>query len=56
MNKKNSLEVPAIAIRQFGKRELFAFAVEGKRLHEFAQISRLGRANDETIAGYQRLH
>ena len=54
MNKKNALEVAAIAIRQCGKRELFAFAVDGKRLHEFAQISRLGRANDETIAGYQR--
>src|SRR6516165_10634899 len=53
MNKR-SLEVPAIAIQQSGKRELFAFAVDGKRLHEFAQISRLGRTNDETIAGYQR--
>ena len=54
MNKKECLEVPAIAIRQCDRRELFAFAVDGKRLHEFAQVSRLGRDDHESIAGYQR--
>jgi DGQHR domain-containing protein len=48
------LELPAIAIRQGANRELYAFGVEGKRLHDFAQVSRLERDNDEHIAGYQR--
>ena len=53
MNSTQILELPAIAIRQ-GGRELYAFAVDGKRLHDFAQISRLNRNDDECIAGYQR--
>src|SRR4051812_1354201 len=51
---KKTIEVPAIGIRQAGKRQLFAFAVNGKELHDFAQISRLSRDEDERIAGYQR--
>jgi DGQHR domain-containing protein len=54
MTTTETLEVPAIAIRQAGKRHLYAFAVDGKRLHDFAQISRLGRDAGEKIAGYQR--
>ena len=53
MNPTQVLELPAIAIRQ-GRRELYAFAVDGKRLHDFAQISRLNRNDEESIAGYQR--
>src|SRR5436190_8848404 len=51
---KKTIEVPAIGIRQAGKRQLFAFAVNGKELHNFAQISRLSRDEDERVAGYQR--
>jgi DGQHR domain-containing protein len=54
MTKGETIEVPAIAIRQCDKRELYAFAVDGKRLHDFAQVSRLGRDESEKIAGYQR--
>lgn len=54
MTTNETLELPAIAIRQGAKRELYAFSVEGKRLHDFAQVSRLGRGADERIAGYQR--
>jgi DGQHR domain-containing protein len=54
MTKDETIEVPAIAIRQSEKRELYAFAVDGKRLHDFAQVSRLGRDESEKIAGYQR--
>ena len=54
MSNSGSFEVPAIAIRQTGNRQLFAFAIDGKKLHDFAQISRLGRDSDEQIAGYQR--
>jgi len=54
MATQATLELPAIAIRQGSKRELYAFAVEGKQLHDFAQVSRLGRDESEKIAGYQR--
>ena len=54
MKSNENLELPAIAIRQSGKRDLYAFAVDGKRLHDFAQVSRLGRDEGEKIAGYQR--
>lgn len=54
MKTGETLELPAIAIRQGGKRELYAFAVDGKRLHDFAQVSRLSRDAAEKIAGYQR--
>lgn len=54
MSTTNFLELPAIAIRQGGQRELYAFAVDGKQLHDFAQVSRLRRGDDENIAGYQR--
>lgn len=54
MKTGETLELPAIAIRQGGKRELYAFAVDGKQLHDFAQVSRLGRDSGEKIAGYQR--
>lgn len=54
MKPSENLEVPAIAIKQAGRRELYAFAVDGKRLHDFAQVSRLGRTEEEKIAGYQR--
>lgn len=54
MKNKKKLELPAIAIRQNPKRELYAFAVDGKLLHEFTQVSRLGRDGAEKIAGYQR--
>ena len=54
MNRKVFLELPAIAIRQGAQRELYAFAVDGKQLHDFAQVSRLSRGDDENIAGYQR--
>jgi DGQHR domain-containing protein len=49
-----SIEVPAIEIKQGSNRYIYAFAVDGKRLHTFAQVSRLGRDSDEHIAGYQR--
>jgi DGQHR domain-containing protein len=54
MAAQEILELPAIAIRQGDKRELYAFAVEGKQIHDFAQVSRLGRDESEKIAGYQR--
>lgn len=50
----NTLVLPAIAIRQGKTRTLYTFAVEGKSLHDIAQISRLGRNENEMLIGYQR--
>lgn len=54
MNQQDILEVPALAVRQGGKHELYGFALDGKRLHDIAQISRLGRSQGDSIIGYQR--
>jgi len=54
MKTDEILEVPAIAIQQGAKHKLYAFAVDGKKLHDFAQVSRLARDEGEKIAGYQR--
>lgn len=54
MSTKKTLEVPAIAIRQAGKHNLYAFAIDGKQLHDIAQVSRLARTEKEEIEGYQR--
>jgi DGQHR domain-containing protein len=51
---KTSLRVPCIAIRQGKDRQLFTFAVDGKNLHSFAQVSRIGRGEDFGLIGYQR--
>jgi hypothetical protein len=41
------LRVPALEFRQ-GGRALYSFAVDGRRLQEFAAVSRVGRAADGT--------
>lgn len=48
----DELHVPAIETRQCG-RSLYCFVVEGKRVHEFASVSRIHRSEGE-IHGYQR--
>src|SRR5688572_22750999 len=48
------LRLPALRVRQGKDRTLFTFAVDGKRIHEFATISRIKRANSGEIVGYQR--
>src|SRR5687768_16149919 len=49
---EQTIVVPAIRIRQ-GSQFIFAFGVDGKRVHEFAAVSRVHR-KDQTLAGYQR--
>ena len=49
-----SLELPAIRIAQSKGRELYTFAVDGKVLPQFATISRIKRAEEGEILGYQR--
>lgn len=49
---EQAIIVPAIRIRQ-GNQFIYAFGVDGKRVHEFAAVSRVHR-KDQTLAGYQR--
>ncbi len=49
---KQPIVLPAIRIRQ-GNQFIFAFGIDGKRVHEFAAVSRVHRT-DQTLAGYQR--
>jgi DGQHR domain-containing protein len=54
MPKPSYLEIPAIAIRQGVDRELYAFGIDGKKLHDIAEVFRLGRTEDNGLLGYQR--
>lgn len=49
---KTYLRLPSIETRQ-GARTLYAFAVDGKLIDEFATVSRVARTGKE-LAGYQR--
>lgn len=52
MADRYNLRLPALEIRQ-GEHQIFAFAVDGKRLHEFTTVSRIKR-DDNALHGYQR--
>ena len=63
MTKKKSttqvLRLPALEIRQGTDRLLYQFAVDGKRIDEFATVSRIRRGDSEEsgaarVEGYQR--
>lgn len=47
------LKLPAIQIHQ-GQRRIYCFAVDGKKLPDFAAVSRIRRDNEEHLQGYQR--
>ena len=47
------LHLPALEIRQ-GKRRLYQFAVDGKRLADISTVSRIHRDDGGQIGGYQR--
>ncbi len=52
MADRYNLRLPALQIRQ-GQHHIYCFGVDGKRLHDFATVSRVHR--DETaLHGYQR--
>lgn len=48
------LRVPAIEVRQSPGKVLYSFAVDGKQVHRFATVSRIRRADDGGLIGYQR--
>lgn len=49
----HTLRIPALAFNQ-GQGALFAFAIDGHRLSEFATISRIRRDGEGDLLGYQR--
>ena len=48
------LRVPALRLAQGPSREIYSFGIDGKLLHRFAAVSRVGRDDDAAIRGYQR--
>lgn len=50
----NSLRIPALAFRQGVNSDLYAFAIDGKRLNEIATIARVRRSGSGDLLGYQR--
>ena len=54
MVKSKILKLPALEITQGPKRRIYSFAVDGKRLPEFATVSRIKRTESNDLFGYQR--
>lgn len=52
MPERYDIRLPALRIRQ-GKQFIYTFGVDGKRIHEFATVSRVHR-NEMALQGYQR--
>jgi DGQHR domain-containing protein len=50
---RSELSLPALEVRQ-GKRRLYQFAVDGKRLADISTVSRIHRDDEGQIGGYQR--
>ncbi|SFL60683.1 DGQHR domain-containing protein DpdB [Streptomyces pini] len=53
MADRYELRLPALEVRQ-GNRKIYCFAVDGKKLHSFAAVSRVRRDDSSTLQGYQR--
>src|SRR4051812_24657492 len=54
MPRPRLLRLPALAIQQSPGRILYSFAVDGKKLHSFAAVSRVRRDAGHELDGYQR--
>src|SRR3954453_13219262 len=50
----SELRLPALQLVQGPSRLIYSFGVDGKVLHRFASVSRVGRDEDASIRGYQR--
>ncbi|WP_149361072.1 DGQHR domain-containing protein DpdB [Lolliginicoccus suaedae] len=53
MADKYVIRVPALEVAQ-GSRRIYCFAIDGKRIHEFATVSRIHRNDGGSLTGYQR--
>jgi DGQHR domain-containing protein len=47
------IRVPALQVQQ-GDRQIYCFAIDGKRLLDFTAVSRVKRSGDGALDGYQR--
>lgn len=54
MSDAKVMVLPALEITQGPKRRIYSFAVDGKRLGEFATVSRVKRTEENELLGYQR--
>ncbi|MFC6154816.1 DGQHR domain-containing protein DpdB [Nocardioides yefusunii] len=52
MTDRHDLRLPALQIKQ-GEQYIYAFGVDGKRVHDFTAVSRVHR-DEKKLAGYQR--
>lgn len=48
------LSVPAIEVRQSRRSKIYTFAVDGKLVSQFAEVSRIRRSEPLVLEGYQR--
>lgn len=48
------IKVQAMEIQQSPGRKLYSFAVDGKQVYDFADVSRIRRNDDAALEGYQR--
>lgn len=54
MKSHTRLSLPAVEVQQGNQHRIYTFAVDGKRLPEFAAISRIARPEGQHVNGYQR--
>ncbi|MFD3536062.1 DGQHR domain-containing protein DpdB [Streptomyces sp. NPDC058664] len=53
MADRYELRLPALEVHQ-GDRKIYCFAVDGKKIHSFAAVSRVRRDDSSNLQGYQR--
>lgn len=53
MADRYEIRVPALQVQQ-GERQIYCFAIDGKRLLDFTAVSRVKRSGDGALDGYQR--
>lgn len=53
MADRYEIRVPALQVQQ-GERQIYCFAVDGKRLLDFTAVSRVKRSGEGALDGYQR--
>ena len=51
---KAVIKVPAMEIHQSPGRKLYSFAIDGKQVYQFADVSRIRRSETTELEGYQR--
>ncbi|NJP99836.1 DGQHR domain-containing protein DpdB [Streptomyces zingiberis] len=53
MADRYALRLPALQVNQ-GDKQIYCFAVDGKKLHDFTAVSRIRRDDEKQLQGYQR--